>query len=212
MIDVVVVDDHPVVRHGVSLMLEAHGDIRVVAACSNAADAVAAVREHHPRVVLMDLSMPGRDGTSATRDIVALDADVAVVALTSFSDQDRIRDALDAGAVGYLLKDCDPAEIVAAVRTAARGESPLHPKAARVALARRTSAPTTTPADDLTDRERDVLRLVVQGLTNGQIARRLGISERTVKGHLTNVFTRLGVGDRTSAALWAKEHLVDQGA
>jgi DNA-binding NarL/FixJ family response regulator len=212
MIDVVVVDDHPVVRHGVSLMLEAHGDIRVVAACSNAADAVEAVREHHPRVVLMDLSMPGRDGTSATRDIVALDADVAVVALTSFSDQDRIRDALDAGAVGYLLKDCDPAEIVAAVRTAARGESPLHPKAARVALARRTSAPTTTPADDLTDRERDVLRLVVQGLTNGQIARRLGISERTVKGHLTNVFTRLGVGDRTSAALWAKEHLVDQGA
>jgi DNA-binding NarL/FixJ family response regulator len=211
MIDVVVVDDHPVVRHGVSLMLESHGDIRVVAACSNAADAVEAVREHHPQVVLMDLSMPGRDGTSATRDIVGLDADVAVVALTSFSDQDRILDALDAGAVGYLLKDCDPAEIVDAVRTAARGESPLHPKAARVALDRRAAAP-PTPADELTDRERDVLLLVVRGLTNGQIARRLGISERTVKGHLTNVFTRLGVGDRTSAALWAKENLVDRGA
>jgi DNA-binding NarL/FixJ family response regulator len=211
MIDVVVVDDHPVVRHGVSLMLESHGDIRVVAACSNAADAVEAVREHHPQVVLMDLSMPGRDGTSATRDIVGLDADVAVVALTSFSDQDRILDALDAGAVGYLLKDCDPAEIVDAVRTAARGESPLHPKAARVALERRAAAP-PTPADELTDRERDVLLLVVRGLTNGQIARRLGISERTVKGHLTNVFTRLGVGDRTSAALWAKENLVDRGA
>jgi DNA-binding NarL/FixJ family response regulator len=209
MIDVVVVDDHPVVRHGVSLMLESHGDIRVVAACSNAADAVEAVREHHPQVVLMDLSMPGRDGTAATRDIVGLDADVAVVALTSFSDQDRILDALDAGAVGYLLKDCDPAEIVDAVRTAARGESPLHPKAARVALERRAAAP-PTPADELTDRERDVLLLVVRGLTNGQIARRLGISERTVKGHLTNVFTRLGVGDRTSAALWAKEHLVDR--
>jgi DNA-binding NarL/FixJ family response regulator len=209
MIDVVVVDDHPVVRHGVSLMLESHGDIRVVAACSNAADAVEAVREHHPQVVLMDLSMPGRDGTAATRDIVGLDADVAVVALTSFSDQDRILDALDAGAVGYLLKDCDPAEIVDAVRTAARGESPLHPKAARVALARRAAAP-PTPADELTDRERDVLLLVVRGLTNGQIARRLGISERTVKGHLTNAFTRLGVGDRTSAALWAKENLVDR--
>jgi DNA-binding NarL/FixJ family response regulator len=209
MIDVVVVDDHPVVRHGVSLMLESHGDIRVVATCSNAADAVEAVREHHPQVVLMDLSMPGRDGTAATRDIVGLDADVAVVALTSFSDQDRILDALDAGAVGYLLKDCDPAEIVDAVRTAARGESPLHPKAARVALERRAAAP-PTPADELTDRERDVLLLVVRGLTNGQIARRLGISERTVKGHLTNAFTRLGVGDRTSAALWAKENLVDR--
>ncbi len=209
MIDVVVVDDHPVVRHGVSLMLESHGDIRVVAACSNAADAVEAVREHHPQVVLMDLSMPGRDGTAATRDIVGLDSDVAVVALTSFSDQDRILDALDAGAVGYLLKDCDPAEIVDAVRTAARGESPLHPKAARVALERRAAAP-PTPADELTDRERDVLLLVVRGLTNGQIARRLGISERTVKGHLTNAFTRLGVGDRTSAALWAKENLVDR--
>ena len=211
MIDVVVVDDHPVLRHGVALMLETQADIRVVAAVSNAGDAVEAVREHHPHVVLMDLSMPGRDGTSATSEIVAMDDTVAVVALRSCSDPARILDARDAGAVGYMLKDSEPDEIVGAVRAAARGESPLHPKAARVALNRRM-APTSTPADDLTERERDVLLLVVRGLTNGQIARRLGISERTVKGHLTNVFTRLGVGDRTSAALWAKEHLVDRPA
>lgn len=207
MIDVVVVDDHPVVRQGVALMLQSQDDIHVVAAASSAGEAVAAVAEHHPHVVLMDLSMPGRDGVSATAEIVGLHLDAAVVALTSFSDQDRILDVLDAGAVGYLLKDSDPDDIVEAVRAAARGESPLHPKAARVLLTR-GSARRPTPAVDLTEREREVLTLLVRGLTNGQIARRLGITERTVKGHLTNAFATLGVNDRTSAALWAQEHLV----
>jgi DNA-binding NarL/FixJ family response regulator len=205
MTRVLVVDDHPVVRHGVALMLGTHEGIDVVATASTADEAVAAVDEHRPDVVLMDLSMPGRGGASATAEIAASWPDVAVVVLTSFSDAERIVDALDSGAAGYLLKDSEPDDIVAAVRAAARGEAPLHPKAARVALDRRTAP---TPAADLTERERDVLLLVVRGLTNGQIARRLGISERTVKGHLTHVFTRLGVGDRTSAALWAQQHLV----
>jgi DNA-binding NarL/FixJ family response regulator len=202
---VLVVDDHPVVRQGVALMLGGHDGIVVAGTAATADEAVAAVESQAPDVVLMDLSMPGRGGASATAEIASRWPEVAVVVLTSFSDADRIVDALDAGAAGYLLKDSEPDEIVSAVRAAARGEAPLHPKAARVALDRR-SAP--AQADGLTERERDVLLLVVRGLTNGQIARRLGISERTVKGHLTNVFARLGVSDRTSAALWAQQHLV----
>ena len=203
MIKVVVVDDHPVVRTGVTLMLQVREDIEVVAAVSDADSAVRAVSELAPDVVLMDLSMPGRDGTSATREITRIDGGVAVVVLTSFSDSHRIQEALDAGAVGYMLKDSEPGELIEAVQAAARGETPLHPKAARVARRRST----TTAEDELTDREQEVLRLVTRGLTNAQIARRLGIAERTVKGHLTNVFTRLGVADRTSAAMWAQQHL-----
>jgi DNA-binding NarL/FixJ family response regulator len=203
VIRVLVVDDHPVVRHGVSLMLKTHADIDVVAAVGSADLAVEAVAELHPQVVLMDLSMPGRDGPSATREIVARFPEVAVVALTSFSDEDRVMEALNAGAVGYMLKDSEPAELVEAVRAAARGESPLHPKAARVALTHRP-----TPTDEVvTEREREVLLLVARGHTNRQIASRLGITERTVKGHLTNIFSRIGVSDRTSAALWAERNL-----
>lgn len=204
MISVLIVDDHPVIRHGVALMLQAHDDIRVVSAVSSADEAVRTVLALAPHVVLMDLSMPGRDGTSATREIVDVAPNAAVVVLTSFSDWTRIQEALDAGAVGYMLKDSEPRDLVEAVRSAARGESPLHPKAARVALTRR-AAPS---ADiDLTVREAEVLRLVSRGMTNGQIGRRLGIAERTVKGHLTRVFARVGVTDRTSAAVWAQRHL-----
>jgi DNA-binding NarL/FixJ family response regulator len=210
MIRVVVVDDHPVVRHGVTLMLQVHPDLEVVGAVHDAESGVRAVIELAPDVVLMDLSMPGRDGTSAIREITALDGRVAVVVLTSFSDPERIQEALDAGAVGYMLKDSEPRTLVNAVRAAARGESPLHPKAARVALRRRSTS--AGPVDELTDREQEVLQLVTEGLTNGQIARRLGIAERTVKGHLTHVFERIGVTDRTSAAIWALRHLQSPGA
>ncbi len=204
MIRVVIVDDHPVVRSGLVLMLSHHEDIDVVATASDADSAVRTVLDVSPDVVLMDLSMRGRDGISATREITALDGRVAVVVLTSFSDAERIRQALDAGAVGYMLKDSEPEDLVDALRAAARGESPLHPKAARVALSRRIAP---CPVETLTERERQVLRHVAQGFTNSQIARRLGIAERTVKGHLTNVYGRLGVTDRTSAALWAERHL-----
>jgi DNA-binding NarL/FixJ family response regulator len=127
--------------------------------------------------------------------------------LTSFSDRQRILAAIEAGAAGYVLKDADPAEVARAVRVAAAGESPLDPKAARVLLdARRDNRPGAATAG-LTAREREVLELVGQGLANKQIARRLGIAERTVKAHLTSVFATIGVGDRTQAALWAQEHL-----
>jgi DNA-binding NarL/FixJ family response regulator len=150
----------------------------------------------------MDLQMPGVDGVSATRAINAEGlADVLV--LTSFSDSERIVAALDAGAVGYLLKDADPEDVLAGIRAVHRGESPIHPRAARQLLGARASA---APTADLTPREAEVIELVRQGLANKQIARRLGISERTVKAHLTSAFATIGVVDRTQAALWAERH------
>jgi DNA-binding NarL/FixJ family response regulator len=154
-------------------------------------------------VVLMDLSMPGVDGVEATRRILGGHPDTAVVVLTSYADRDRILDALDAGAIGYLLKDAEPAELLQGIRSAARGESPLDPRAARTVLGARRER---RALGDLTDREREVLALVAKGLANKQIARSLGITERTVKAHLTSVFQRIGVTDRTSAALWAQRH------
>jgi DNA-binding NarL/FixJ family response regulator len=156
----------------------------------------------------MDLSMPGVDGIEATRRIVADSPQTHVVVLTSFADRQRILDALQAGAAGYILKDADPREVPAAVRAAAQGNSPLDPKAARVLLdARRGTG--ANASQQLTARELEVLRLVGDGLANKQIARRLGIAERTVKAHLTSVFQTLGVVDRTQAALWAQQHLTD---
>ena len=150
--------------------------------------------------------MPVLDGVEATRRIVAARPDAAVVVLTSFSDTARVGDALAAGAIGYLLKDCDPRDLVAAVRSAALGHAPLDPRVARSLLPTRTES----PADRLSARERQVLRLIGQGMANKQIGRALGISERTVKVHVGHVFRQIGVADRTSAALWGKEHLGDE--
>jgi DNA-binding NarL/FixJ family response regulator len=152
----------------------------------------------------MDISMPDVDGVEATRRALALQPDLKVVMLTSFSEPEYVNSALDAGAVGYVLKDAPPEEIIQAVRAAARGESPFSSRAATALLKRRAQG---RPGEDLTPRERAVLELVGQGLANKQISRKLGIKEKTVKAHLTNVFQRIGVSDRTSAALWANRHL-----
>lgn len=206
MIRVVVVDDHAIVRRGLEQLLAGVDDVTVVGSAADGDEAVAVVRETRPDVVLMDLQMPGTDGVAATRAIVRGESgDAQVVVLTSFSDGERIMAALDAGAVGYLLKDTEPEDLVEGVRAAARGESPLHPKAARQLLATRSSR-TAAGVAELTAREREVLGLVRQGLANKQIARRLGISERTVKAHLTSTFQRIGVVDRTQAALWAERN------
>jgi DNA-binding NarL/FixJ family response regulator len=151
----------------------------------------------------MDLEMPVLDGIEATRRIVAADPRVAVVVLTSFSDRDQILRALDAGAVGYLLKDAEPSELASAIRAAARGEAPLDPRAGRAVLQARA---TGSPLDALSEREREVLALVARGLPNKLIARELAISEKTVKTHLTSVFRTIGVSDRTQAALWAQRN------
>jgi DNA-binding NarL/FixJ family response regulator len=201
-IRVVVVDDHAVVRAGLAQLLCGAPDIDVVAQAASGEEALEVVARERPEVVVMDLQRPGMDGVEATRR-VATDSDAQVLVLTSFSDSERIVAALDAGAVGYLLKDSDPDELIAGVRAVHRGESPLHPRAARQLLAARRTA---SSGAELTPREREVLGLVREGLANKQIARRLGISERTVKAHLTSAFATLGVQDRTQAALWAQRH------
>ena len=209
MIRVLLVDDHAVVRQGLSQLLGVAEGIEVVGAAADGAEAVRLASELDPGVVLMDLSMPGMDGITATRRLAETVPAARVVVLTSFADRERILAALDAGANGYLLKDADPDELVRGVRAAARGEAPLHPRAAHELLADR--ARHGRPASGLTDREHEVLVLLARGLPNKLIARELGIATKTVKAHLTRVFAAIGVTDRTAAALWAREHGIGGG-
>ena len=204
MITILLVDDHQLVRAGLRALLESVDDLRVVGEAGEGDAAVEMVVAQRPDVVLMDLSMPRVDGVEATRRLAAAGVDTLVVVLTSFADQPRVQAALAAGAVGYLLKDSDPRDVIAAVRQAAAGHVPID---ARVAQALLPGSQTPAAGHTLSGREAEVLSLVAQGMANKQIARQLGISERTVKAHLGKVFRQIGVADRTSAALWAREHL-----
>jgi len=203
VIRLVVADDHAVVRSGLAQLVGTFDGVELVGTVANGLDAVETAARERPDVVLMDLEMPVLDGIEATRRIVAAHPRIAVVVLTSFSDREQILRALDAGAVGYLLKDAEPAELARAIRAAAQGEVPLDPRAGRALLEARAAA---SPLDALSEREREVLALVVRGLPNKLIARELGISEKTVKTHLTSVFRTIGVTDRTQAALWAERN------
>ena len=203
MIRLLIADDHAVVRTGLRHLVATFDGVELVGAAANGDEAVTLCAEHGPDVVLMDLEMPVLDGIEATRRIVEAEPGVAVVVLTSFSDREQILRALDAGAIGYLLKDAEPAELERAVRAAARGEAPLDPRAGRALLQDRVAG---SPLDGLSEREREVLGMVARGLPNKLIARELGISEKTVKAHLTSVFRTIGVTDRTQAALWAERH------
>ena len=203
MIRVLVVDDHHLVRAGLITLLEAAADIEVAGEAADGQQALEVAAAASPDVVLMDLSMPVMDGVSATRALLSELPETRVVALTSFSDRQRVTDILAAGATGYVLKDSRPDDLLAAVRAAAGGHVPLDPRVASALLPGR-EPPLT---EQLSDREKQVLRLVAAGLANKQIARRLGIAESTVKVHTGNIFRRIGVTDRTSAAIWAKEHL-----
>jgi DNA-binding NarL/FixJ family response regulator len=212
VIRVVIADDHGLVRAGLAQLVAGPDDIEVVAVAGGGREAIEVVERTRPDVVLMDLSMPDLDGIAATRAVRKRAPETNVVILTSFSDRDRIVDALDAGAVGYLLKDAEPEELLRGIRAAARGESPLAPKAAAELIAgRRPDAgePSLRPASaavDLTAREREILSLLAEGRSNKVIARRLDIAEQTVKNHLSRIFQTLGVTDRTQAALWAQRH------
>lgn len=203
MIRVVIADDHKVVRAGLEQLIGTFDDVELVGAATNGEEAVALCLRRKPDLVLLDLAMPAMDGIEATRRIRQALPETHVVAFTSFSDRDRILQAVDAGAIGYLLKDVEPEELHRALLAAARGESPLAPKAAAEVLAARV-APAS--GGELSEREQEVLLLVGSGLANKQIARRLGISEKTVKGHLTRIFQAIGVADRTQAALWAERN------
>jgi DNA-binding NarL/FixJ family response regulator len=201
-IRVALADDHRVVRVGLEQLLGTFDDVEWVGSADGGEAAVALCAAERPDVLLLDLQMPEVDGIEVTRRLREASPGTTVVIFTSFSDRDGIVRALDAGAVGYLLKDAEPDEIHAAIRAASRGEAPLAPRAAAALLADRRSR--SSSEVELSPREREVLQLVLDGLANKQIARRLGISEKTVKGHLTNLFQRIGVSDRTQAALWAE--------
>lgn len=208
MIRVLLAEDHAVVRAGIEGLLNNAEDVEVIGAAADGEEAVAMATDLGPDVVLIDLSMPRLDGIEATRQILAARPEARVVVLTAFSDRDRILGALDAGALGYLLKDAEPAELLGAIRAASRGEAALAPKAATEILVARTEQRKA----ELTAREREVLGLVAEGLPNKLIARRLEISEKTVKAHLTHVFERIGVSGRTQAALWAQRHGIGPGS
>ena len=201
MIRVLIADDHGVVRDGLAGVIDAQSDLEVVVAVENGAEAVEACRRAEPDVVLMDLEMPVLDGIDATRAIREERPETAVLVLTSFADARRITAALDVGAAGYLLKDASAEDVVRGIRAAAAGGAPLDPQAARLLLEAR-EAP--DPLDGISPREREVFALLLEGLPNKLIAQRLGISEKTVKTHLTNIFRQIDVTDRLQAVLWAE--------
>jgi len=206
VIRILIADDHGLVRAGLEQLFANTDDLEIAGMASGGVEAVEMATRGDVDVVLMDLSMPDLDGIAATRQVLERAPGVQVVVLTSFSDRDRILDALDAGAVGYLLKDAEPGELLRGIRAAARGESPLDPKAARHLIAgRRRSEPT----EQLTEREQEILALIAQGQPNKVIARRLDIAEKTVKNHVSRILQTLGVTDRTQAALWAQRNGLD---
>lgn len=209
MIRVLLADDHRLVRAGLARLLSTASDLDVVGEASDGQQAVEQSLALTPDVILMDLSMPVLDGVHATRQIMDVQPLVRIVALTSFSGEPMVADMLAAGAVGYLLKDCEPSDLLSAVRSAGAGGVPLDPRVASALLPKRQ---VTSLADQLSERERQVLLLTSKGLANKQIGRSLGIAERTVKAHLGNIFRRIGVSDRTSAALWARDNLPEEHA
>ena len=200
MIRVLLADDHGVIRDGLGRLIAALDDVELVGTAADGPEAVERCRELALDVVLMDLDMPGLDGIEATRRVLADRPGTAVIVLTAFSDRPRITGALEAGACGYLLKDVDASVVADGIRAAARGESPLDPRAARTMLDAR-AAP--DPLAELSQREREVLTLLAEGLPNKLIARRLEISEKTVKSHVSNILSKLHLADRTQAAVYA---------
>jgi len=204
-ITVMIVDDHEMVRHGAAGYLEAQRDITVVAEAESGADAVRFAREYVPDVVLMDLVMPGMDGVEATRRVKDVSPRTQIIVLTSYHQDEHIFPALQAGAISYLLKDVKASELVEAIQRAARGEATLHPRvAARVVKEFRAGeADKTSPYSILTEREMEVLQLIARGHTNSSIAEELVITIGTVKGHVSNILSKLHLADRTQAAVYA---------
>jgi DNA-binding NarL/FixJ family response regulator len=203
---VLIVDDHEIVRYGLSTVLSEEPDIEVVGEAMNGADALARTADARPDVILMDLVLPDIDGVEVTRRIVDQGLPSQIVVLTSFADDSRVRDAIQAGAIGYLLKDVLRPDLLRAIRAAARGEPALHPEAQRHLMRQISETSQPSPLRNLTDRERDVLRLIGEGCNNKQIADRLRLTEGTVKGYVSTVLGKLGVADRTQAALLAVRH------
>jgi DNA-binding NarL/FixJ family response regulator len=216
-IRVLLVDDHAMVRRGMRDFLELHDDIEIVGEAVDGGDAIEQARALRPDIVVMDLMMPGIDGIEATARIRADLPDVEVIALTSFVEEARVLAAIEAGAAGFLLKDAEADELAAAIRAAAAGEVHLDPAIAGIVARRMRAGHADTAAgqhadgiSSLTQRERDVLACVAQGLPNRAIADRLGITERTARTHVSNILAKLGLASRTQAALFAVQNGLDQ--
>jgi two-component system, NarL family, response regulator LiaR len=203
-IRVLIVDDHAVVREGLELFLaERPGDIEVVGQAADGEDALPLAQKLKPDVILMDLMMPRMGGIEATRRLKEAGVTSRVLMLTTFADDQQVRDAIQAGAIGYLLKDVQRSDLLAAIRAAADGRATLHPEAQQRLLRQLTTPAPASPIDALTDREKDVLRLIARGKSNKAIANTLKLSVGTVKGYVSAILAKLGARDRTQAALIA---------
>lgn len=210
-IRVMLVDDHQMVRNGLGTFLLVHDDLELVGEAGDGEQALTTFERVDPDVVLMDLKMPRMDGVEATRALLKRDPELRIIALTSFKDEALIREALDAGAIGYLLKDVDANDLAEAIRAANRGEPTLAPEAAWALF--KAARRGRELGDDLTEREREVLVLLVDGLTNREIADRLYISDSTVKTHVSNILSKLGVATRTEAvSLALQKGLIEEDA
>ena len=203
-IRLLIADDHPIVRKGLRALLEDQPDIKVVGEAADGNEAVEQAREFGPDVILLDLMMPGKDGLSAIGEIKREQPNARILVLTSYFEDEQVFPAIKAGALGYLLKDSSPQELLQAIRDIARGQSALHPAIA-LKVIRELNHPADLPAttDPLTARELEVLTLLGQGMSNAEIAVRLTISERTVGTHISNILSKLHLASRTQAALYA---------
>jgi DNA-binding NarL/FixJ family response regulator len=205
-IRVLLVDDHAVVRTGLRTFFDLLDDIEVVGEAADGSEGVAMARRLEPDVVLMDLLMPNMDGLTAIGRIKTEHPEIEVVAMTSFIEEEKVTAALEAGATGYLLKDAGADEVAAAIRAAVAGEMHLDPQVTRLLAQRMRAKPAPDPVEPLTERERDVLRLVARGMSNKEIAFELGIAEGTARTYVSNILGKLGLTSRTQAALYAVEH------
>ncbi|NQD67847.1 response regulator transcription factor [Bacillus haikouensis] len=206
-IRILIADDHHVVRRGLVFFLKTQKDIEIIGEAKNGAEAVQLAEKLLPDLILMDLMMPVMDGIEATREIKKKHGNtVQILMLTSFSDQNHVIPAIEAGAAGYQLKDIEPDELVNSIRKLLSGENSLHPKATNHLLTRITKQDPPHKIHALTKRERDVLAELTKGKSNKEIASSLYITEKTVKTHISNIFSKLEVSDRTQAALYAVKH------
>jgi DNA-binding NarL/FixJ family response regulator len=213
VIRVLIADDHAVVRQGLRTFLDLQDDVEVVGEAVDGEEAIAAAREHAPDVILLDLVMPVLDGVAALPRLREAAPAARVIVLTSFGADERLFTALRGGATGYLLKDVEPAELVRAIRTAHAGQSPLSPAIAARLVDELAHGGRGGSVDELTPRELEVLRLIARGRSNKRIALELGVAEKTVKTHVSHVLAKLGLSDRTQAALYAvREGLVGPGS